>query len=132
MPIQSEYTGTFHTAISCSVEQCTHDYLLLFLIVREHVETLEVDACMVATGRVPATQGMGLEDSGIETMRGFIAVDEKMRVLTKHEDGEVVPEREAIGADPLARAGAHPGNRQGAAGAGAGGPHASRTVGRGK
>ncbi len=58
---------------------------------RKHVETLEVDAAMVATGRVPNTKDMGLENMGIETQRGFIAVNEKMQVLTKHEDGEVIP-----------------------------------------
>jgi len=63
---------------------------------KEHVETLEVDAAMVATGRVPNTNNMGLEDMGIETNRGFVAVNEKMQVLTK-EDGEVVPNVYCIG-----------------------------------
>lgn len=60
------------------------------LLRREHVETLEVDAVMVATGRVPNTKDMGLEECGVETQRGFVAVNEKMQVLTKHEGGEVV------------------------------------------
>ena len=47
------------------------------ILYREHVETLEVDACMVATGRVPNTANMGLEKSGIETSWGFVAVDKK-------------------------------------------------------
>jgi len=64
---------------------------------KEHVETLEVDAAMVATGRVPNTKDMGLENMGIEAQRGFIAVNEKMQVLTKHEDGEVVPHVYCIG-----------------------------------
>jgi len=65
---------------------------------KEHVETLEVDAAMVATGRVPNTANMGLEDAGIETSRGFVAVDEKMRVLTSHEEGSsVVPHVYCIG-----------------------------------
>lgn len=64
---------------------------------KEHVETLEVDAAMVATGRVPNTANMGLEDMGIETNRGFIAVNEKMEVLTKAEGGEVVPSLYCIG-----------------------------------
>jgi len=64
---------------------------------KEHVETIEVDAAMVATGRVPNTANMGLEDRGIETQRGFVAVNEKMQVLTKHEDGEVVPNVYCIG-----------------------------------
>lgn len=63
---------------------------------REHVETIEVDAAMIATGRVPNTKEMGLEDMGIETNRGFVAVDKKMRVLTK-TDGEVVPNVWCIG-----------------------------------
>lgn len=53
---------------------------------KEHVETLEVDCAMVATGRVPNTAGMGLEDMGIETQRGFVAVDDLMRVKTSHAD----------------------------------------------
>eukprot|EP00554_Chaetoceros_debilis_P001988 CAMPEP_0194097804 /NCGR_PEP_ID=MMETSP0149-20130528/58051_1 /TAXON_ID=122233 /ORGANISM="Chaetoceros debilis, Strain MM31A-1" /LENGTH=524 /DNA_ID=CAMNT_0038783833 /DNA_START=614 /DNA_END=2188 /DNA_ORIENTATION=- len=64
---------------------------------KEHVETLEVDAAMVATGRVPATADMGLEDRGIETNRGFVAVNEKMEVLTKAEDGEIIPNVYCIG-----------------------------------
>jgi len=63
---------------------------------KEHVETLEVDAAMVATGRVPNTKDMGLEEMGVETNRGFVAVDEKMQVLTK-EGGEVVPNLYCIG-----------------------------------
>lgn len=65
---------------------------------KEHVETLEVDACLVATGRVPNTGNMGLDKAGIETDRmGYIAVDEKMRVLSKKEGGEVVPHVYCIG-----------------------------------
>lgn len=65
---------------------------------KEHVETLEVDACMVATGRVPNTANMGLEDAGIETSRGFVAVNEKMEVLSKHgEEGVVIPHVYCIG-----------------------------------
>eukprot|EP00903_Cladosiphon_okamuranus_P011529 g10856.t1 len=63
---------------------------------KEHVETIEVDACMVATGRVPNTKTLGLENMGIETNRGFVQVDEKMRVLTK-EGGDVVPNLYCIG-----------------------------------
>ncbi len=73
------------------------DHILLSLISREHVETLEVDAAMVATGRVPNTKDMGLEEMGIETNRGFVAVNEKMQVLTKAEDGEIVPNLYCIG-----------------------------------
>ena len=68
------------------------------MIHREHVETLEVDAAMVATGRVPNTANMGLESAGIETSRGFVAVDPHMRVMTKHgDDGVVIPNVYCIG-----------------------------------
>ena len=33
-----------------------------------------VDAALVCTGRVPATKDMGLEENGIETVRGFVQV----------------------------------------------------------
>ena len=63
---------------------------------KEHVETLEVDACLVATGRVPNTVGLGLDKAGIETDRGFISVDEHMRVQSK-KDGSIVPNLYCIG-----------------------------------
>jgi dihydrolipoamide dehydrogenase len=71
-------------------------YFFSFFFYREHVETLEVDACMVATGRVPNTKNMGLEDRGIEAQRGFVAVNEKMQVLSK-PGGDVVPNLYCIG-----------------------------------
>jgi dihydrolipoamide dehydrogenase len=65
---------------------------------KEHVETLEVDACLVATGRVPNTKDMGLDKAGIETDRmGYVAVDEQMRVLSKKEGGAIVPSVYCIG-----------------------------------
>ena len=63
---------------------------------KEHVETLEVDACMVATGRVPNTKDLGLANMNIETVRGFVQVDSTMRVLDK-PDGQVVPGLWCIG-----------------------------------
>jgi len=63
---------------------------------KEHVETLEVDACLVATGRVPNTVGLGLDAAGITTDRGFVQVDDHMRVLDK-KDGKVVPNVYCIG-----------------------------------
>ena len=55
---------------------------------KEKIEELEVDACLVATGRSPYTNGLGLESVGVETdRRGFIPVNEKMQVLDK--DGKV-------------------------------------------
>jgi hypothetical protein len=63
---------------------------------KEHVETLEVDACLVSTGRVPNVAGLGLDVAGIETERGFVQVDEHMRVLNK-KGGQTVPNLYCIG-----------------------------------
>ncbi|MCB4207215.1 NAD(P)/FAD-dependent oxidoreductase [Arthrobacter sp. UM1] len=43
-------------------------------------ETLEADALLIATGRVPATEGLGLEAAGVETDgRGAVVVDSFLR-----------------------------------------------------
>jgi dihydrolipoamide dehydrogenase len=63
---------------------------------KEHVETLEVDACMVATGRIPNTKTLGLDALGIETVRGFVQVNDKMQVLSG-PDGDLIPHLYCIG-----------------------------------
>ncbi len=62
---------------------------------KEVVDVLEVDACLVATGRIPATRNLGLEAVGVEVdRRGFIPADDRMAVLSA---GEQVPHLWAIG-----------------------------------
>lgn len=62
---------------------------------QEVVEVLEVDACLVATGRVPATQDLGLDTVGVSLdRRGFIPVDDYLAVT---RDGEPLPHLWAIG-----------------------------------
>ncbi|MEL6221191.1 MAG: dihydrolipoyl dehydrogenase [Cyanobacteria bacterium J06627_8] len=62
---------------------------------KEVVDVLEVDACLVATGRIPATKNLGLDAVGVETdRRGFVAVNDQMAVLL---DGEPIPHLWAIG-----------------------------------
>ncbi len=62
---------------------------------KEVVEVIEVDACLVATGRIPATEDIGLDAVGVETdQRGFIPINGQMAVLSQ---GEVVPHLWAIG-----------------------------------
>ncbi|KAM0897338.1 hypothetical protein ACQ4PT_022625 [Festuca glaucescens] len=62
---------------------------------KEHKETLEVDAALIATGRAPFTNGLGLENINVVTQRGFIPVDERMQVTDA--DGNVVPNLFCIG-----------------------------------
>lgn len=48
---------------------------------KEVVDTLEVDAVLVATGRAPYTHGLGLESISVDTdRRGFVPVSETMQV----------------------------------------------------
>ncbi|MGD1704897.1 dihydrolipoyl dehydrogenase [Dapis sp. BLCC M229] len=62
---------------------------------KEVEEVLEVDACLVATGRIPYTTDLALDSVGVETdRRGFIPVNSKMAVLSS---GEPVPNLWAIG-----------------------------------
>ena len=46
-------------------------------------QTLQVDKVLVATGRRPNTQDIGLESIGLETDRGFIRVNDKMETAVK-------------------------------------------------
>jgi len=62
---------------------------------KELVEVLEVDACMVCTGRSPYSDGLGLDKVGAQVQRGFVQADDKMRVLDN--DGNVIEGLWAIG-----------------------------------
>ncbi|XP_022849017.1 dihydrolipoyl dehydrogenase 1, chloroplastic-like isoform X2 [Olea europaea var. sylvestris] len=55
----------------------------------------EVDAALIATGRAPFTKGLGLENINVETQRGFVPVDERMRVIDAN--GNLVPHLYCIG-----------------------------------
>ncbi len=61
---------------------------------RDLVDELEVDAVLVATGRSPSSKGMNLESIGVETNRGFVPIDDQMRVLSKDQP---VPHLWAVG-----------------------------------
>jgi len=61
---------------------------------KELVEVLEVDAVLVATGRVPTSAELNLAAVGVDTERGFIPVDDGLRVLSA---GDPVPHLWAVG-----------------------------------
>jgi dihydrolipoamide dehydrogenase len=62
---------------------------------KETVDIIEVDACLVATGRMPATKNLGIETVGVSLdRRNFIPVNDQMAVLI---DGEPVSHLWAIG-----------------------------------
>ncbi len=61
---------------------------------RKLVEELEVDAVLVATGRVPSSKNLNLTSLSVETNKGFIPIDDSMRVLS---NGEPLPHLWAVG-----------------------------------
>jgi dihydrolipoamide dehydrogenase len=49
------------------------------------VATVAADVCLVAVGRGPVTEGLGLADAGVETTeRGFVKVDGQLRTRAPH------------------------------------------------
>jgi dihydrolipoamide dehydrogenase len=46
--------------------------------------TIEGDKVLVAIGRAPNTEGLGLEDIGVESERGFVQTDEYGRTTVEH------------------------------------------------
>ena len=48
-------------------------------------DRLEVDGCLIATGRVPVTKELGLDALGIDTgRRGFVPVDDSLQTAVPH------------------------------------------------
>ena len=47
-------------------------------------ERVSADVCLVAVGRGPVTEGLGLEAASVETDRGFIKVDGQLQTTAEH------------------------------------------------
>ncbi len=47
-------------------------------------QTTTAEICLVAVGRGPVTQGLGLEELGVELDRGFVKVDEQLQTTVQH------------------------------------------------
>jgi dihydrolipoamide dehydrogenase len=47
-------------------------------------ETVTADVCLVAIGRGPVTDTLGLEAAGVETDRGYVKVDGQLRTTAPH------------------------------------------------
>lgn len=46
-------------------------------------QTVEAEICLVAVGRGPVTEGLGLDEAGVETERNFIKVDGSLRTTAE-------------------------------------------------
>jgi dihydrolipoamide dehydrogenase len=47
-------------------------------------ENVKADVCLVAVGRGPVTEGLGLEEAGVEVDRGFVKVDGQLQTTASH------------------------------------------------
>lgn len=78
--ILQEEGAKVHTGVRIASVERVGDQRVLTYRLGAGTETLHVDQVLVATGRRPNTDGLGLEKAGIElTGRGAIKVDEHLR-----------------------------------------------------
>nr|KJB34696.1 hypothetical protein B456_006G079100 [Gossypium raimondii] len=89
------HTGVFATKITPARDGKPVIVELTDAKTKEHKDTLEVYAALIATGRAPFTYGLGLENINVVTQRGFVPVDERMRVIDAN--GNLVPHLYCIG-----------------------------------
>ncbi|KAI5658586.1 hypothetical protein M9H77_27379 [Catharanthus roseus] len=89
------HTGVFASKITPARDGKPVIIELIDAKTKEPKGTLEVDAALIATGRAPFTNGLGLENVNVQTQRGFVPVDERMRVIDA--DGKLVPHLYCIG-----------------------------------
>ncbi|XP_066306269.1 dihydrolipoyl dehydrogenase 1, chloroplastic-like isoform X2 [Miscanthus floridulus] len=89
------HTGVFASKITPAKDGKPVLIELIDAKTKEHKETLEVDAALIATGRAPFTKGLGLENINVITQRGFVPADERMQVMDAI--GNVVPNLYCIG-----------------------------------
>ncbi|CAA3020187.1 dihydrolipoyl dehydrogenase 2, chloroplastic-like [Olea europaea subsp. europaea] len=89
------HTGVFASKITPAKDGNPVIIELIDAKTKEPKGTVEVDAALIATGRAPFTQGLGLENINVQTQRGFVPVDERMRVIDS--TGKLVPHLYCIG-----------------------------------
>ncbi|XWS38958.1 hypothetical protein CRYUN_Cryun18bG0008200 [Craigia yunnanensis] len=89
------HTGVFATKITPARDGKPVIIELTDAKTKELKDTLEVDAALIATGRAPFTNGLGLENINVVTQRGFVPVDERMQVIDAN--GNLVPHLYCIG-----------------------------------
>jgi len=93
--LESRYIETKSNVFATKVEPgCPVKVELTDANSKEIVDSLHVDAVLVATGRVPNSKNLNLESVGIKVKKGYIPIDDKMRVIN---DKVIVPNVWAVG-----------------------------------
>lgn len=67
------------TGVAVASAEVTEGCARVHVTAGDQAETLEADVVLVATGRVPNTDGLGLDAVGVTTERGFVPVDDHGR-----------------------------------------------------
>jgi dihydrolipoamide dehydrogenase len=73
-----------HAAASVTSVNDSGDHVEVAFEAGGTAETAQADVCLVAVGRGPVTEGLGLEDAGIELDRGFVKVDGQLQTTASH------------------------------------------------
>jgi dihydrolipoamide dehydrogenase len=82
-----------HTSTKLEKAEVIGNQVVATLATQSKAFTLEADMMLVAVGRGPVTQDMGLEKAGIKLERGFVTVDKNMQTSVPgvYAIGDIVP-----------------------------------------
>ena len=73
-----------HAGASVSAVNDAGDHVEVSFQAGGKAQTVTADVCLVAVGRGPVTEGLGLEEVGVELDRGFVKVDGQLRTTAPH------------------------------------------------
>ncbi len=75
---------TTHAGVSVTVVKDAGDHVEVTFEAGSASQTVSADVCLVAVGRGPVTDGLELEEAGVETDRGFVKVDGQLQTTAAH------------------------------------------------
>lgn len=73
-----------HAGASVSEVKDVGDHVEVTFEAGGKTQTVTADVCLVAIGRGPVTDGLGLEEAGVELDRGFVRVDDRLQTTVPH------------------------------------------------
>lgn len=74
----------FHLSAQVKEAKITKSGVSLSVKLNDKQEVFKADVVLVAVGRKPYTEGLGLEEIGVKTEKGFVTVDEYFRTSQPH------------------------------------------------
>jgi dihydrolipoamide dehydrogenase len=73
-----------HAGASVEKVEDAGDHVEVTIVAGKKSQTVKADVCLVAVGRGPVTEGLGLEEAGVEVDRGFVKVDGQLQTTASH------------------------------------------------